>query len=229
MSTTTRPDPKADGSAARRPRANHARSPGGAVHPLDQRGGPFRLPQWRAGGAIDMISTIHLFLLLLLQLAGIPGQVRKQAPPDFIVYNVSPGSRLVVRTGKSGILGFAGHTHVIRARALSGQLVYRPGTAASSLKVSVPTDSLEVLTPPDTAEIRKVTEAMRAEVLHVDKYPTMSLQPTRSAQKAERWISGWRLRWRVSLVRYQCLRMSPSALIRFERREPLLPSRPISG
>lgn len=121
-----------------------------------------------------MISTNNLFLLLLLQLAGIPGQVRKQAPPDFIVYNVSPASRLVVRTGKAGVLGFAGHTHVIRARAISGQLVYHPGTAASSLKVSVPTDSLEVLTPPDTAEIRKVTEAMRTEVLHVDKYPTMS-------------------------------------------------------
>jgi hypothetical protein len=31
-----------------------------------------------------------------------------------------------------------------------------------------------VLTPPDTAEIRKVTEAMRTEVLHVDKHPEMT-------------------------------------------------------
>jgi hypothetical protein len=31
-----------------------------------------------------------------------------------------------------------------------------------------------VLTPPDTAEIRKVTQAMRTEVLHVDKYPEMT-------------------------------------------------------
>jgi polyisoprenoid-binding protein YceI len=30
------------------------------------------------------------------------------------------------------------------------------------------------LTPPDTAEIRKVTEAMRTQVLHVDKYPEMT-------------------------------------------------------
>ena len=33
-----------------------------------------------------------------------------------------------------------------------------------------PADSLEVLTPPDTEEIRKVTAAMRTEVLLVDKY-----------------------------------------------------------
>jgi polyisoprenoid-binding protein YceI len=42
------------------------------------------------------------------------------------------------------------------------------------LRLTVPTDSLEVLTPVDTAEIRKVTQAMRTEVLHVDKYPTMT-------------------------------------------------------
>ena len=76
----------------------------------------------------------------------------------------------MVKTGKAGLFGFAGHTHVIRARAVSGQLVYHPGMPTSYLRLKVPTDSLEVLTPPDTAEIRQVTEAMREDVLHVDKY-----------------------------------------------------------
>jgi polyisoprenoid-binding protein YceI len=79
----------------------------------------------------------------------------------------------VVETGKAGLFGFAGHTHVIRARAVSGHLVHHPGTAASYLRLKVPTDSLEVLTPPDTAEIRQVTEAMREDVLYVEKYPEM--------------------------------------------------------
>ena len=35
-------------------------------------------------------------------------------------------------------------------------------------------DSLEVLTPPDTAELRKVTEAMRTDILRVTQYPTIS-------------------------------------------------------
>lgn len=108
----------------------------------------------------------------------LPGLVREarasQSPPDSVVYHLDPSSRLVVKTGKAGLFGFAGHTHVIRARAVSGELVYHPGKPTSHLRLKVPTDSLEVLTPPDTAEIRKVTDAMRTEVLHVDKYPEMT-------------------------------------------------------
>jgi polyisoprenoid-binding protein YceI len=90
------------------------------------------------------------------------------------VYRIHPGSRLVVKTGKAGLFGFAGHTHVIRARAVSGHLVYHPGKPTSYLQLAVPTDSLEVLTPPDTAEIRRVTKAMRTEVLHPEKHPEMT-------------------------------------------------------
>jgi polyisoprenoid-binding protein YceI len=89
------------------------------------------------------------------------------------VFQIHPSSRLVVKTGKAGLFGFAGHTHVIRARGVSGELVYHPGKPASHLRLRVPTDSLEVLTPPDTAEIRQVTEAMRTDVLHPSRYPEM--------------------------------------------------------
>jgi polyisoprenoid-binding protein YceI len=97
-----------------------------------------------------------------------------QNPPDSVVYRLDPGSRLVVKTGKAGLFGFAGHNHVIRARAVHGELVYHPGRPASYLRLVLPTDSLEVLTPPDTAEIRQVTEAMRTKVLHVDRHPRMT-------------------------------------------------------
>jgi polyisoprenoid-binding protein YceI len=114
-------------------------------------------------------------LLLTSLLPGLAWEVRGvQAPPDSVVYHVDPSSRLVVKTGKAGLFSFAGHTHVIRAKAVSGELVYQPGSPTSYLRLKVPTDSLEVLTPPDTAEIRKVTKAMRTEVLHVDRYPEMT-------------------------------------------------------
>jgi polyisoprenoid-binding protein YceI len=114
-------------------------------------------------------------LLLLSLLPGLSGRTRAaQAPPDSGVYHVDPSSRLVVKTGKSGLFSFAGHTHVIRARGVVGELVFHPGKPTSSLRLKVPTDKLQVLTPPDTAEIRKVTDAMRTEVLHVDKYPEMT-------------------------------------------------------
>jgi hypothetical protein len=108
-------------------------------------------------------------LLLLSLLPGLSGRTgAAQAPPDSGVYQVDPSSRLVVKTGKSGLFSFAGHTHVIRARGVVGELVFHPGKPTSSLRLKVPTDKLQVLTPPDTAEIRKVTDAMRTEVLHVD-------------------------------------------------------------
>ena len=112
-------------------------------------------------------------LLVPLFLGLVQGGLQAQAQTDSVVYYVDPSSRFVVKTGKAGLLGFAGHVHVIRANTVSGTVVYRPGRPTSRLSLTVPTESLEVLTPPDTAEIRKVTEAMRTEVLHVDKYPEM--------------------------------------------------------
>jgi polyisoprenoid-binding protein YceI len=102
-------------------------------------------------------------------------QAKAQQAADSVVYHLDPSSRLDVKTGKAGLFSFAGHTHVIRARAVTGQLVYFPHQrAASNLSIKVPTESLQVLTPNDTAEIRKVTQAMRTEVLHVDKHPWMT-------------------------------------------------------
>jgi polyisoprenoid-binding protein YceI len=127
-----------------------------------------------------MLSTFVSTLLLVAPLSGLRETRASQTPlpppppPDSVVYRVDPRSRLVVKTGKAGLFGFAGHTHVIRARAVSGELVYHAGKPTSHLRLKVPTDSLQVLTPPDTAEIRKVTKAMRTEVLHVAKYPEMT-------------------------------------------------------
>jgi len=107
--------------------------------------------------------------------AGLAIAALGQAPPESVRYRLLPESRLEVKTGRAGLFGFAGHEHIIRARAFSGELTFVPAEPARSrLLVVVPTDSLEVLTPPDTAEIRQVTEAMRADVLHVDRFPEIT-------------------------------------------------------
>ncbi|HEY2806967.1 MAG TPA: YceI family protein [Gemmatimonadales bacterium] len=95
---------------------------------------------------------------------------------DSVVYLLAPSSRFEVKTGKAGLMSFAGHEHVIRARSFSGRIVHVPGAPAfSSVQVTVPTDSLQVMTPPDTAEIRKVTQAMRQDVLDVEHFPEIRL------------------------------------------------------
>ena len=46
------------------------------------------------------------------------------------------------------------------------------------VEITVAADSLEVLTPPDTAEIRKVTASMRTAVLRVDSFPEIRFVST---------------------------------------------------
>jgi polyisoprenoid-binding protein YceI len=97
------------------------------------------------------------------------------APADSVIYRLIPASRLDVKTGKAGLFGFAGHSHLIRAHAVAGRVALYPGAVTRShVELTVPSDSLEVLTPPDTAEIRKVTEAMRGETLHVERFPQIT-------------------------------------------------------
>ena len=117
-------------------------------------------------------------LAVLAALATLPAPTPAPAQlgaRDSVVYRVSPTSRFEVKTGKAGLFGFAGHEHLIRARGFTGRVVYYPGApTASRVELTVESDSLDVLTPPDTAEIRKVTEAMRTDVLRVEQYPTIS-------------------------------------------------------
>ena len=123
---------------------------------------------------VEMRRTqVRQALIVVMLCAGAAQSLAAQAS-DSVVYRIDPSSRLVVKTGKSGFFGFAGHNHVIRARDVSGEMVYRAGEPKSRLHLVVPTDRLEVLTPPDTAEIRKVTKSMRTEVLHVEKHPRMT-------------------------------------------------------
>jgi polyisoprenoid-binding protein YceI len=107
------------------------------------------------------------------------GLASQGAPPDSVVFLLAATSHFEVTTGKAGLLGFAGHDHRIRARAVAGHIVYRPGAPTTSrVEIVVPADSLEVLTPADTAEIRQVTAALQADVLHVARYPEIRFVST---------------------------------------------------
>ena len=106
-----------------------------------------------------------------------PVQARIPEPSaDSVVYRLTSGSRLRVKTGKAGVFGFAGHNHLIESDAVHGDVVYYPREPERShLEITVDADSLVVLTPPDTEETRKVGETMRAEVLRTADYPVIRL------------------------------------------------------
>jgi polyisoprenoid-binding protein YceI len=117
--------------------------------------------------------------------------------PDSVVYRFSQGSKIEVTAHKSGFFSFAGHEHLIRARAFTGRIIYVPSAPERSrFEIIVPADSLEVLTPPDTAEIRKVTAAMRAAVLDVTHYPEIRFESTALTRTAD----GFHVTGRLTLV-----------------------------
>jgi polyisoprenoid-binding protein YceI len=120
-------------------------------------------------------------------------------PPGLapVVFRLAPASRFEVKTGKAGLFGFAGHSHLVRARSVNGWVVYqKDDPTASRLQVTIPAESLEVLTPSDTAEIRKVTETMRSQVLRVAQYPEIRFTAAVSALTPK----GFRLLGQLTLV-----------------------------
>ena len=95
------------------------------------------------------------------------------------------------------MFGFLGHEHLIRARAARGRVVYRPALPADSrVEIVVRADSLEVLTPPDTAELRQVTHVMRTQVLIVGDHPEIAF----TAREVTPIAGGFRVRGAFTLV-----------------------------
>src|SRR3989442_803524 len=175
--------PRRRGTAHERSAANVGRRQrhAGQRHRVGVRhsAGPLRAradPLPRAGSTM---STVRCALVAGMISLGSPPAWAQGGEPDSVVYVLSAASRFEVKTGKAGLLGFAGHTHVVRARAFVGRVVYYPNAPAQSrVEIVVPVDSLAVLTSSDTAENRKVTHAMRTEVLHADVYPEISFVST---------------------------------------------------
>lgn len=116
---------------------------------------------------------------------------------DSTIYQLTPASRFEVETGKTGLFSFVTHEHLIRARSPTGRVViHGPPSGRIDVAVKVLVDSLEVLTPPDTAEIRQVTQAMRDEVLLVERYPEITFVATGVSSTD----AGFKVHGRLTLV-----------------------------
>jgi polyisoprenoid-binding protein YceI len=116
---------------------------------------------------------------------------------DSVVYRLTSASRLQLKTGKAGVFGFAGHNHLIESHAVHGEVVYYPRRPERShLEITVDADSLQVLTPPDTEEMRKVGETMRTQVLRTSDYPVIRLV----SQEVQRKDGGFHVVGAMTLV-----------------------------
>jgi polyisoprenoid-binding protein YceI len=120
------------------------------------------------------------------------------AAQDSLIFELSPASRLDVLTGRAGLLGSMGHEHLVRARGFNGRIVYVPrDLGRSSVTITVPTDSLEILTDAGADDRAKMRRAMRERTLQVTRFPEISFVSNAVEQVEEGKL---RLRGRLTMT-----------------------------
>ena len=96
-------------------------------------------------------------------------------------------SRATVEVGKSGVFSFAGHTHEVEARAVTGTVtVDMDDPVRSTVQVDIDASALKVTGKGESADdVPKVQETMSsAQVLDVQKYPKITFASTSVAVKS---------------------------------------------
>ena len=85
---------------------------------------------------------------------------------------------MVIRTGSSGLFGFAGHDHEITATRFAGVAVIDSSDVTRiELEITVPADSLRVTDEDRSPDSRaKVERAMREDVLETQRFPAIILR-----------------------------------------------------
>jgi polyisoprenoid-binding protein YceI len=94
-------------------------------------------------------------------------------------YALAPDSSQVrIRTGSSGVFGFAGHEHEIAAGHFTGTAVIDSSDVTKvQLSITVPTDSMRVVDEDESAETRaKVERAMHEQVLETKRFPEITIR-----------------------------------------------------
>ncbi len=94
-------------------------------------------------------------------------------------------SRFTVRVFASGLLSSFGHNPTIGVREYSGEATFVPGSLGQAfVKISVQSDSLEVMNDISQKDRLEIESKMRQEVLETSSYPQMVFESTQcSANK----------------------------------------------
>jgi polyisoprenoid-binding protein YceI len=119
---------------------------------------------------------------LFAALAAAPAAAGSAAVYDF----VPEKSEILVRTGRSGLLRFAGHRHVIRAESFEGILVLADEPESSRVSLAIETASLRVADKDlDAGDVAKVQTDMEEKVLEVASHPRIEFVSTSVAPGEE--------------------------------------------
>jgi polyisoprenoid-binding protein YceI len=133
-----------------------------------------------------LLGSAALAVLLLADPVGAPTET-PAAPLRFAVDAAQ--SEILIRTDRAGLLGFAGHRHVIRANRFAGTVVWDPETERpASIEVRVEAASLEVvdgdLDPDDVAQVQR---DMQERVLETTEHEWIAFASTSVEADGDTW------------------------------------------
>jgi len=75
----------------------------------------------RYEAAVRIVSWAGVLFAGATYVAPAPALGRSPKPSaDSVIYRLTAGSRLQIKTGKAGVFGFAGHNHLIESHAVQG-------------------------------------------------------------------------------------------------------------
>ena len=133
-----------------------------------------RATMTRSGRCMPTPSRLARALAWLLAFAAAAG--RLEAQPE--AYAVDPAaSRVRIRLGRAGLMGFLGHDHEVEAPIAEGRIEVRDGDPTrSSVALRFESARLSIVSGTEPADdIPKVEERMRGpEVLEVARYPEIA-------------------------------------------------------
>jgi len=118
-----------------------------------------------------LLLLMNSFVIYLNAQEDLPKAGRYAVVPD--------QSRIEIKAGTSGMLGFMGHGHTIAPKVFSGELDLKPQeTIPAVVSIRIDATSLHETADFKPEDKNKIETQMHGEVLETTKYPEISFQST---------------------------------------------------
>src|SRR4030095_5386834 len=91
---------------------------------------------------------------------------------------VAEESRIEAKTGSSGLLGFAGHAHVISPSSFTGEVELQADGKTATVNLQIQSPSLKETADFEQKEKQEIETQLHDAVLETAKFPEISFQST---------------------------------------------------
>jgi polyisoprenoid-binding protein YceI len=120
-----------------------------------------------------------IFLIFLLGLLLIRASAQEDLPKAGRYVIVPEESRIEIKTGSSGVLGFMGHGHTIAPKTITGEMELKPKeTIPASITVRIDATSLQEIGDFKPEDKKEIETQLHGPVLETSRFPEILFQST---------------------------------------------------